>query len=172
MTDSRGGAVVWLTGPPSSGKSTLARRIAIALGEAGRARCVLDGDELRAAMVPPPGYDEAARAAFYATLARLAALLAVQGLVVVVPATAYRRAFRDEARALAPRFVEVFVSTPLETCKERDAKGLYAAGTADLPGAGLSYEAPLAPEVVASSGEDDEAVRRVLAALGAGSRGA
>jgi adenylylsulfate kinase len=170
MTGGVGGAVVWLTGPPSSGKSTLARRLAGALADAGCAHCVLDGDEVRAALVPPPGYDEGARAGFYATLARLAALLAGQGLVVLVPATAHRRAFRDEARALAPRFVEVFVDTPLETCKERDAKGLYKAGVADLPGAGLDYEVPEAPEVVATAGEGDDAVRRVLAALDMGPR--
>ena len=111
------GVVVWFTGLPSSGKTTLAGRVARALAAAGRAHCVLDGDAVRAALVPPPGYDAASRAAFYATLARLAALLARQGLVVLVPATAHRRAFRDDARALAPRFVEVFVSTDVDTCR-------------------------------------------------------
>lgn len=140
------GVVVWLTGLPSSGKSTLARHVAALLGPGGCT--VLDGDAVRASLVPAPGYDDAGREAFYATLGRLAAQLAQQGQVVLVPATANRRKYRDDARALAPRFLEVFVDTPLEVCRVRDAKGLYAAGTAGLPGAGVAYEAPLAPDFV------------------------
>ena len=120
-------------------------------------------------MPPSARRDEAARAGFYATLARLAALIASQGLVVIVAATASRRAFRDEARALAPRFVEVFVDVPASACVARDAKGLYAAereGRAhDLPGADAIYEGPTRPDVVASGGLDEAAVHAVLAQL-------
>src|SRR5262249_17912043 len=72
------GAVVWMTGLPSSGKSTLAAALQAALGRAGRPACTLDGDAVRAAIVPSPGYTPEARDAFYATLARLAALVAGQ----------------------------------------------------------------------------------------------
>ncbi len=160
--------VVWITGLPSSGKSTLAGRIRDRLREAGRPTLVLDGDEVRRALVPTPGYTPEGRDAFYATLARLAALVAGQGFVVVVPATAHRAAYRAQARALAPRFVEVYVAAPAEECRRRDAKGLYAAATAglpDMPGAGVTYEAPEAPEVVASGGEDDGAAEAVLRLL-------
>jgi adenylylsulfate kinase len=164
------GAVVWLTGLPSSGKSTLARRLRARLAAAGRPAVLLDGDEVRAALVPAPGYDDAGRDAFYETLARLAALLARQGQVALVAATAHRRAFRERARALAPRFVEVFVDVPEETCAARDPKGLWArarAGAApDLPGAGPPYERPESPEVVASGGEDERALEAILARLG------
>ncbi|AUX24943.1 adenylylsulfate kinase [Sorangium cellulosum] len=162
------GGVVWITGLPSSGKSTLAGRALRALRGEGLASCLLDGDEVRDALVPRPGYDAAGRDGFYETLARLSALLARQGLVVVVPATAHRRAYRERARALAPRLVEVFVDVPPPICRERDAKGLYrAAGAGELgglPGAGLDYEAPRAPEIVARGGEDDEAPRAIVAA--------
>ncbi len=160
------GAVVWLTGLPSSGKTTLARAIAERLHAAARPAALLDGDEVRAALVPPPGYDETARARFYATLGRLAALLARQGLIVLVAATAHRRIFRDAARAAVPRFVEVFVDTPAEECRRRDPKGLWSGGAgAALPGAGVAYEPPALPEVVAHGGEDAAAVERVLAFL-------
>ena len=66
------GVVVWLTGLPSSGKSTLAVRVEEALRAAGRQVVRLDGDEVRAALVPTPGYDEVARSDFYESLARLA----------------------------------------------------------------------------------------------------
>jgi adenylylsulfate kinase len=168
------GAVVWVIGLPSSGKSTLAGRIATRLRAAGLQSALLDGDQIRAALDPRPGYDWQARSRFYGTLARLAALLANQGLVAVVAATASRRAFRERARALAPRFVEVFVDVPLEVCAARDTKGLYAAarrGAApDLPGVGSGFERPEHPDVVASGGEDLAAPTAVLALLtGSGS---
>lgn len=169
MIPGHSGVVVWLTGLPSSGKSTLARRLDERLRRGGTNAVILDGDEVRAALVPPPGYDGAGRATFYATLGRLAALLAKQGHVAIVAATANRRAYRDAARAIAPRFIEVFVATPAEECRRRDAKGLYAASAAGMaqsvPGAGVEYEAPARPEVVARDGEDAEAVERIALAI-------
>lgn len=161
------GVVVWFTGLPASGKSTLARLVrdrldALAAGTC----CLLDGDEVRASLVPAPGYDPPARDAFYATLARLAALLARQGFVVLVPATANRRAYRDEARARAPRFVEVFVDVPESERVRRDPKGLYAqaaqGGAPDLPGVGAGYEAPVTPDVVAGGGDDEAAAAAII----------
>jgi adenylylsulfate kinase len=160
------GVVVWLTGLPQSGKSTLARTVEDRLGRRGRACVVLDGDELRP-ILGTRGHDPAARDDFYARLAALAALFARQGLVVVVPATAHRAAYRAAARAAAPRFVEVHVDTPLADCEHRDVKGLYAAaraGTApQLPGIGPAYEPPIEPDVVAHGGHDEAAIARITA---------
>jgi len=168
----REGAVAWVTGLPSAGKSTFAAALVVRLRAAGAGAVLLDGDAVRAALRPAPGYDEAGRAAFYETLAGLAALVARQGLTAVVAATAHRRAFRERARALAPGFVEIFVDVPAEACAARDAKGLWAraraGGAPDLPGAGLPYEPPLAPEVVARGGQDGAALEAALARLGWG----
>jgi adenylylsulfate kinase len=127
---------------------------------------LLDGDRVRASLVPAPGYSAEERANFYESLARLAALVAEQGLVAVVAATAHRRVFRERARELAPRFVEVWVDTPPEECERRDAKGLYAArkqGEAHgVPGSDEAYEAPSQPDVVAHGGHDAEAIAAVL----------
>ncbi len=171
-----GGAVVWITGLPGAGKSALASTIAARLRAAAMPCAVLDGDELRSALERPAGRGAAEREAFYASLARLAALLARQGLVVIVAATANRAAYRERARALAPRYVEVHVATPLAECERRDPKGLYAAAragsAADVPGVGDAYEAPVAPDAVASGGEDRAAVDRVVALLRSASAGA
>jgi len=158
------GRVVWFTGLPSSGKSTLARRTAAAL--APQACVVLDGDEVRECLSPPPGYDDTSRDQFYETLAKLAATLASQGQVVLVAATAHRRAYRDRARALSPGLLEVFVDTPLSECARRDAKGLYASPPSQLPGVGASYEAPLAPDLVVRPGDGapEERVARLISA--------
>lgn len=165
------GAVVWVTGLPSSGKSTFAIRARERLQARGLPVCVLDGDEVRAALVPPPGYGEAERDRFYETLARMAALLALQGLVVLVAATANRRLHRDRARARSPRFFEIHVATPPEECARRDAKGLYAAAAEGaihgLPGRDAVYEPPEAPLVVAEGGHDEAAIERLLEALAA-----
>ena len=170
------GPVVWFTGLPASGKSTLARLIAQRLREAGRPCCLLDSDDVRRVLVPPPDYSVAGRDHFYATLAGMTALLAEQDLVVLVAATAHRRAYRDAARERVGRFIEVHVATPLEECRERDPKGLYrnarGAAATTLPGLGARYEAPVAPEVVADGGRDEYAIAEILARLASGPRAA
>jgi adenylylsulfate kinase len=158
------GAVVWFTGLPASGKSTLAAALAERLRTAGREPLFLDGDDVRAAMVPAPGYDEAARDGFYETLGNLATLAARQGHVVLVAATAHRRIWRDRVRARVPRFVEVHVATPLDECRRRDPKGLYARAGDDstLPGAGVAYEAPASAEVVVTPGAEEAALASLV----------
>ncbi len=162
------GAVVWFTGLPASGKSTLAERLAARLRAERVAAVVLDGDEVRDVLVPRPGHDREGRDAFYRTLAGLACLLAHRDLVAIVAATAHRRGWRDQARAQAPRFIEVHVATPLEECQRRDPRGLYAdaEARADLPGIGFPYEPPAHPDVVAPSGDDSRVIDAVLGLLG------
>jgi len=160
------GVVVWITGLPSAGKSTLAQTVFQELEKVEEQPCVLDGDVVRKVLFPNLGYSEADRAEFYGSLARLAALLAKQGLVVLVPATAHRRAFREQCREIAPAFIELHVDTPVEECRSRDSKGLYAGSDGGherhVPGANLTYERPLAPDVVARDGRDRDAVVRVV----------
>jgi adenylylsulfate kinase len=163
------GAIVWFTGLPSSGKSHLARRVQARLDHEPIAACTLDGDRVRAVLRPPPGYSAAARDDFYLTLGALALELAQQGLVVLVPATANRRLYRDRIRERSARFIEVWMTAPLTECRLRDEKGLYAhfAGgqVKGLPGEDLVYEAPESPEVTARGGEDDEALLEILRQL-------
>lgn len=159
--------MVSITGRPASGKSTLGARLVALLRRQGLPCALLDGDEVRQALRRPAGRGAAERAGFYEDLARLAALLARQGLVAVVAATASRRASRERARALAPAFVEVWVATPAEECARRDPKGLYARARAGeiagLPGGDEPFEEPAAPDVVARGGEDEEAAARAAA---------
>jgi adenylylsulfate kinase len=160
-------AIAWFTGLPSSGKSTLARRVQDRLAASGRASVLLDGDELRE-VLGAEAYAPEDRERFYRTIAALAALVANQGLIVLVSATAPAREHRDRARAAlndGGMFVEVWVKTPLAVCEERDPKGLYARarrGEAnDLPGIGVTYEPPLNPEVIADGGLDDAAIAAI-----------
>jgi adenylylsulfate kinase len=161
---------VFVTGLPSSGKSTLGAALATKLRARGVAVALLDGDEIRGVLVPRPGYDDQARHDFYASLAGIAGVLAAQGLVVVIAATANRSAYREMARARAPRFIEVLVDVDANECARRDAKGLYAAertgAVQGLPGADASYERPTHADVVATGGHDSSAIDRVVALLG------
>lgn len=164
------GCVVWFCGLPASGKSTLARRVRERLVERARASVLLDGDEVRALLDPPPGHGEGDRDRFYRFLGDLAAHLAHQGLVVLVAATAHRRRWRDRARQVAPALLEVYVASDAATCRERDPKGLYRLAQegeiSGLPGVDVDFEAPPAPDVTARGGHDDEAVSALLALLG------
>ena len=170
-----GGAVVWLTGLPASGKTTLAECLRERLAALGEAAVLLDSDALRPVLAPELDYRPAGRDEFYRRLAELAALIARQGCVAVVAATAPTRAQRARARAAAPRFLEVYLDVPLAECAARDPKGLYAraqAGDAPaLPGAGAPYEPPDIPEVVAHGGRDQAAVDAVIIRLADGSAG-
>lgn len=160
------GVVVWFTGLPSSGKSHLARLAQRRLFERGQACCLLDGDRVRELLRPKPGYGAQEREDFYVTLANLAAELAQQGLLVLVPATASQRRYRDYARSRAPEFLEVWLDTDAQECRKRDAKGLYArfarGELQSLPGQDEPYEPPLAPDVRAGGGEDASALERLL----------
>lgn len=165
----RAGVVVWFTGRPASGKSTIAERVAGLLRQACRQTVVLDSDAMRLAIAPDLGFSPRDRTEFYQRLAGLAALLAQDGMTVLVAATAPERKHRKTARGLASRFIEVYVDTPTEVCAQRDRKGLYdraAAGTVSfVPGVGVPYEPPEVPDVVAHGGQDSEAAERILSAL-------
>ena len=142
---------IWFTGLPASGKTTAARAVQVRLHTAGLPVVLLDSDELRQQLTPHATYSRAERDWFYATLAFLTALLVRQGVNVVVAATAPRRLHRSAAREQVAHFVEVYVECPIEVCRARDDKGLYARAAAGeittLPGVGVPYEPPLAPEL-------------------------
>ena len=158
---------VWLTGLSGSGKSALAQPLLAELHARGVRAAVLESDVMRTQLTPFPRYDEAERDFFYRALADIAAYLAKE-LAVIVDATANRRAYRDRAREAIERFAEIYVSTPIEVCAARDAKGFYSAkNVKTLPGVQVPYESPLSPELVVSGakGTPADAAAEVIALL-------
>ncbi len=155
MLDALQGAVLWLTGLPASGKTTLARGLVEAFRELGLAVLWLDSDDLRAVMTPQASYSPEERDIFYATLGHLARLGAAGGVTVLISATASRASYREQTRASVERFIEIFLTCSEEKLRERDFKGLYQRADAgeilSLPGAQSSYEVPADPELTLDS---------------------
>jgi len=142
---------IWITGLPASGKSTIASALKPQLEGLGLTVEVLESDEVRRVITPIPTYSEAERDLFYRTLAFTGQRLVAHGVTVLFDATASRRAYRDFARSVIPRFIEVAVECPLATCMERDKKGTYRKGQSGesltVPGLQSLYEAPLNPDL-------------------------
>ena len=167
-------ATAWFTGLPSSGKSTIAAAVEARLLAEGRAAYVLDGDNLRHGLNGDLGFTPEDRAENVRRTAELAALMADAGVVSLVSLVSPFAADRATARAVHERaglrFLEIWVSTPLEECEQRDTKGLYAKARAgelpDFTGVGQPYEEPESPELEIQFGEGlESATERVLSAL-------
>jgi adenylylsulfate kinase len=169
----RPGFAIWLTGLPSSGKTTLAHALSRLLNERGIAVQILDSDELRCRLTPTPTFSAEERDWFYDIITFLAELLATNGVNVLIAATASRRAYRQAARDRISRFAEVRVECTPQVCRARDPKGLWERADrgeiSNLPGAGAPYEAPDAPEarVDTTRHSAEEAARRILRQLDA-----
>jgi adenylylsulfate kinase len=146
---------VWITGLPASGKSTIARALRDQLARQGMDIAVLESDAVRKMLEEEPSYDPKARARFYRYLAYAGVLLTGYGIPVIFDATANRRIYRACARQQIPRFIEVFIDCPLETCIARDPKRIYGkaseGGAQTVPGIQEPYEPPEAADIVIDS---------------------
>lgn len=162
---------MWITGLPASGKSTLAAAVAAELADRGIDVAVLESDVLRKVLTPHPRYDEEERETFFRQMVWIGALLVRQGIPVIFDATANRRRYRDPARQQIPRFLEVYVDSPLAVCMARDPKGIYRGGregaSSTVPGLQVAYEPPLSPDVVVHGDREmpEAAAERVAAML-------
>jgi adenylyl-sulfate kinase len=151
---SRGGTI-WFTGFSGSGKSTIAAAVEAVLVAAGRAAYLLDGDNVRHGLNGDLGFSAEDRTENVRRIAHVAQLMADAGVVVLVPVISPYRAGRQWARDIHAAadlpFIEVFVDAPIETCMERDVKGLYAkAAAGEIPqftGVSDPYEPPENPEI-------------------------
>jgi adenylylsulfate kinase len=144
---------VWLTGLSGAGKSTMAAELERRLWHQGRRAFVLDGDRMRQGLCSDLGFSPADRKENIRRIAEVARLFAEAGLICIVAFISPYRADRARARSLLPtgRFIEVYLSAPLEVCERRDPKGLYARARAGLvkefTGVSAPYEPPLEPEL-------------------------
>lgn len=145
------GAVVWLTGLPGSGKSSVAFATQAQLRRDGLHVVVLDGDELRRGPCADLGFSVEDRNENVRRVGEVARMLMQQGTVVLVALVSPVRSARDQLRQSfdAADFMEVYCHCPQEVCRQRDPKGMYAQAAQGLiptfTGVTAPYEEPLAP---------------------------
>jgi adenylylsulfate kinase len=144
------GLVVWFTGLSGSGKSTIAVELERLLNEAGKAVYLLDGDNIRCGINSDLGFTDEDRNENIRRISEIAALFRDAGLVTLVSFISPFREMRQFARERAgtENFIEVYVDTDFETCRQRDPKGLYKKQIQNFTGKDSSYEPPLHPELV------------------------
>jgi bifunctional enzyme CysN/CysC len=150
-------AVLWFTGLSGSGKSTIARMLERRLFDLGLRTFALDGDDLRQGLSGDLGFSGADRRENLRRAAEVASLAFEQGAIVLCSFISPFAADRDFARSLVPEgsFLEIYMACDVETCRKRDAKGLYArAARGEIPeftGLSSPYEIPPNPEILADT---------------------
>jgi bifunctional enzyme CysN/CysC len=139
---------VLLTGLTAAGKSTIATALERRLFDRGRTTIRLDGENVRLGISRDLGFSSQERSENLRRVAEVARLVNNQGLIAIAALVAPKAEVRARARELVgvERFVEVFVDTPLEVCRERDANGMYEAADRgeipQFPGVSATYERP------------------------------
>ena len=170
---SQKGALVWLTGLPSSGKSTIAYTVEHALVSRNHLAYVLDGDNIRFGLNKNLGFSAEDRAENIRRIGEVGNLYVDGGFLTLASFVSPYREDRDGVRALMDEgdFVEIFIDTPVELCEARDPKGLYKKARAgEIPnftGVSDPYEAPKNAEMVikTADGTPEEAAAQIIAML-------
>lgn len=166
-------AVIWITGLPASGKSTIARKLEKALFEMGIQVFSLDGDTVRKGLCSDLGFSESDRGENIRRVGEVCKLFAEAGFIVVAsfisPYERDRRRVRE--KIAGGRFVEVFLDCPVEECERRDPKGHYRAAREGrlrgFTGVDAPYERPRDPEIRIDTARcsPEEAVSEIIAYL-------
>jgi bifunctional enzyme CysN/CysC len=162
--------VLWFTGIPGAGKSTIASLVDERLHAMGRHTYLLDGDKVRQGLSKDLGYTDAARVENIRRVGEVARLMADAGLIVLAAFISPFRSERRMARALLPpgEFIEIFLDVPLAVAESRDPKGLYQKARRgeikNFTGIDSPYEPPENPEIRIDTAvaAPEEAAERIL----------
>jgi adenylylsulfate kinase len=170
-TSGNSGFVVWLTGLPGSGKTTMAKFLEKELRSRGLVVETLDGDEVRRNLSPDLGFSKLDREVHAKRVSYVSLLLSRNGVITIVALISPFQSIRDYARNLIGRFVEVWVSCSVETCRKRDPKGLYRQAqegkVSHFTGIQDPYEPPINPEVVIDTEHEnpESCAKKIMASL-------
>jgi adenylylsulfate kinase len=166
-------AVLWFTGLPGAGKSTLAHAVEEALYGLGCHTLVLDGDNVRHGLRSDLGFSLADRTENIRRIGEVTKLVMEAGVIVMTAFISPLRSDRDKARGLFPHgdFFEIYCDASLAVCEQRDVKGHYRRARAgevkEFTGISSPYEVPQNPELSVRTGELplEDCVTQVLAFL-------
>ncbi|NOS88943.1 MAG: adenylyl-sulfate kinase [Methylococcaceae bacterium] len=162
--------ILWFTGLSGSGKSTLAHAVEEHLHKIGISTFVLDGDNVRHGLCSDLGFSDSDRVENIRRIGELAKLMIEAGVITLTAFISPFKSDRDNARKRVPHgdFLEIYCLCPIETCEQRDVKGLYKKARAgEIPfftGIDSPYEAPEQPALVVNTHEESlaESVQRVI----------
>ena len=149
-------ATYWFTGIHASGKTEIAYKLERKLFDMGKTVIVLDGSRLRAGLNRELGFDKADRDENLRRVAEMAKLLNDQGLIVIAIFISPDLETRQQVKEIigSNRYREIFVNTPIEICKKRDATGLYIKAEEGklehFPGIQILYETGTANIVISN----------------------
>ncbi|WP_368504676.1 adenylyl-sulfate kinase [Alkalihalophilus sp. As8PL] len=151
-------AILWFTGLSGAGKSTLANALEQELFKRGLSSYILDGDNVRHGLNRGLGFSDEDRKENIRRIGEVAKLFVDAGSIVCTAFISPFKEDRDKVRHLVAdgEFIEIYVQAPLETCEERDPKGLYKkARTGEIPeftGISSPYEEPDQAELTIDTG--------------------
>jgi adenylylsulfate kinase len=163
--------VIWCTGLPSSGKTTIATMLKPKLKQFGLNAEILDGDILRKELSPDLGFSKEDIYTHARKVIFVCKLLQQNRIVSIVSAVSPHNEIRDLIRREVGNFVEVYVKCSIDTCIKRDCKGLYKKAINgqmnNLIGLQIPYEEPVNPEVIANTEYDncDDIVQKIISKL-------
>ena len=165
------GFVVWLTGLPCSGKTTVAKIVEKELKKSGLKAERLDGDVVRQSLTRDLGFSKEDRDENIERITFVAKLLSRNGVAVIVSFISPYREKRDNARRECTNFIETYVKCPVEVCEKRDVKGMYKKARCgdikDFTGVSDPYEEPLKPELVIETDKEspEQSAKKIMEKL-------
>ena len=168
---------VWMTGLSGAGKSTIANEVEKRLFAEGKHTMLLDGDNVRMGLNKNLGFGEADRVENIRRVAEVSKLINDAGIIVLASfISPFHQDRRNAKEIIGDRFIEVYVSTPLEECEKRDKKGLYKkareGALSDFTGISSPYEIPQNPDIVVDTSRHsieesvDLVVSRIIKKMG------
>ncbi len=153
--NSKKGIVIWFTGLPCSGKTTLSKEIEKYFQEKNLPVQRLDGDVVRKTISRDLGFSKKDRDINIKRMAYLAQMLANHNINVISAFVSPYREMRDFARSLQENFIEIYVKCSKEKCIERDVKGMYKKALnneiKDFTGVQDPFEEPHNPELTVNT---------------------
>ena len=166
--------VLWFTGLPSSGKSTIASEVEYQLNNKGIRTYLLDGDNVRHGLNSNLGFSPTDREENIRRIGEVAKLFVDAGVITFVAFISPYRKDRKGARSILEdgEFIEIYVKCPVAVCERRDPKGLYGKAKKgeikEFTGVSAPYEEPLKPEIVLETDRISvkESVKKIVDYLG------
>ena len=167
------GAILWFTGLSGAGKSTLAHAVEESLHQQGCQTFVLDGDNVRHGLCGDLGFSPEDRTENIRRVGEMSKLFMEAGIIVLTAFISPFRADREHVRDMVGDgdFIEIYCSSSIEVCEQRDVKGLYKKARmgkiSDFTGISSPYETPLNPDLSLKTGEEslDACAKQILELL-------